>query len=1086
MTQAGSRWLSRLPVVDGYGVAVVSVLVAAALIVTWQHGVENAPGSLLFCAVTLSAWRGGLRAGLLATVLSLVTFDYYLTALDYSLAVQLAAMPRLLVFALAALFVSLLGAAQQRATQSLRKARDKLAGQVGELHKANQALQAENAERRRTEALLRESEQRFRDYAETAWDWQWETGPDHRFIRSTAKLATGLDPDLRMGMRRWDFATDVEEEPEKWRRHITTLEAHEPFRDFRFRTKRDDGSVVHLATSGKPVFDPEGHFLGYRGVSGDVTERKRGEQRLAAQYAVARALAESENLAAATPALLLGIGSSLEWQWGALWVVDRQAGHLRCQSIWHVPQAETAALDAMSRETDFAPGEGLVGRVWQCAEPIWIVDAASESDLPRAPAAANVGLRGAVAFPILLDGEVLGVVEFFDSAVREPDQEQLAALSAVGSQIGQFIKRMRAEATLQESEKRFRALIEHSSDAAVMLDARGRILYNSPPIERILGYAPEEMVGQHRMTFIDPEQHEATRAGFARLLQEPGKFVTEQRRVRHKDGSWRWLEITATNWLDDPAVRAVVWNLRDITKRKQAEETLQESEKRFRALIEHSSDVAMTFDGPGMILYVSPPVERLLGYRPEEMIGQHRLAFIDPDQHDATGEDWVRLLQEPGKFYTAQRRVRHKDGSWRWLETIVTNWLEEPAVRAVVGNLRNITERKQAEDALRESEQRFRDYAETASDYLWETGPDHRFTRSENFATVNRFPFLRIGMRRWDFATDVEEEPEKWRRHIATLEAKQPFRDFRYRTTHSDGSTLYMATSGKPVFDPEGRFLGYRGGSSDITVAVRAAQTEEALQNVRTALAHATRVTTLGELTASIAHEINQPLAAVVANASAGRRWLAAQPPNLDEVREALNRIVRDGNRASDIIIRIRALLNKSAAPTQRLSINETILEVVALTRSELQMNRVALNLQLADDLPPVIGDRVQLQQVVLNLIVNAIEAMRGHGAGPRELLVGSRSDAANGVLVTVEDSGPGLDPAGIRRLFDAFYTTKQDGMGMGLAISRSIVEAHGGRLWATPNAPWGAVFQFSVPAEGSKEALSNWADASSPVMSRP
>jgi signal transduction histidine kinase len=239
-------------------------------------------------------------------------------------------------------------------------------------------------------------------------------------------------------------------------------------------------------------------------------------------------------------------------------------------------------------------------------------------------------------------------------------------------------------------------------------------------------------------------------------------------------------------------------------------------------------------------------------------------------------------------------------------------------------------------------------------------------------------------------------------------------------------------------------------------------------------------VTTLGELTASIAHEINQPLAAVVTNANAGRRWLAAQPPNPDEVRTALDRIVRDGNRASDIIIRIRGLLNKSAAPMQRLRINETILEVMALTRSELQMHRIALNLQLADDLPPVIGDRIQLQQVALNLIVNAIEAMRGHGSGPRELLVGSCRDAANGVLVTVEDSGPGLDQAEIGRVFDAFYTTKLDGMGMGLAISRSIVEAHGGRLWATPNAPTGAIFQFFVPAEGGEDVLSNRADASS------
>jgi PAS domain S-box-containing protein len=833
-----------------------------------------------------------------------------------------------------------------------------------------------------------------------------------------------------------------------------------------------------------PIPAADGSWQTISVLARDITERKRSEQRLAAQYAVARALAEANNLADATPDLLRGLGSSLEWPWGALWIVDRRSGRLRCQSFWHEEDIDVPALDAFSREMVLALGQGLVGRVWQSAGPIWIVDAAAETDLPRAPVAASTGLHGAVAFPILLDREVLGVVEFFDTAAREPDQEQLAALAVVGSQIGQFIRRRRAEETLQESERRFRALIEHSTDVATMFDSQGMIVYASPSIERLMGYTPEEMLGQNRMTFIDPDQYGDTADAFANLLQEPGKFVTVQRRVRHKDGSWRWLEVIATNWLDEPAVRAVVANLRDITERRQAEESLRESERRFRALIEHSSDVAMMFDGQGTILYVSPAVERLLGYRPEEMVGRHRLTFIDPDQHDATGAAWASLLQDSGKSYTAQRRVRHKDGSWRWLEVIATNWLDEPAVRTVVGNLRDVTERKQAEDALRESEQRFRDYAETASDYLWETGPDHRFTRSENFATLNQFPFLRIGLWRWDFATDVEEEPEKWRRHIATLEARQPFRDFRYRTTGPDGSPMYMATSGKPVFDPEGCFLGYRGGSSDVTAAVRAAQAEEALQNVRAALAHATRLTTLGELTASIAHEINQPLAGVVTNASAARRWLAAQPPNLNEVREALDRITRDANRASDIIIRIRALLNKAATPTQRLSMNETIQEVVALTRSELQMSQVMLNLQLADDLPPVIGDRIQLQQVILNLIVNAIEAMRGHAAGPRELLVGSCRDAANGVLVRVEDSGPGLDPAGVGRLFDTFYTTKPDGMGMGLAISRSIVEAHGGRLWATPNAPRGAVFHFSVPVAECDEATSDQAEAAVPLVS--
>jgi PAS domain S-box-containing protein len=653
LSQAGPRWLSRLPPTGRYGVAFLAVSAATALIVTSQRDVESAPASLLFCAVMLSAWLGGLRVGLLATALSVLAFGYFLTMPDYSLAAHRGSVPRLLVFTLAALFVCSLAAAQKRATQSLSKARDELAGKVGELQKANRALQVENAERRRAEALL------------------------------------------------------------------------------------------------------------------------------------------------------------------------------------------------------------------------------------------------------------------------------------------------------QESERRFRALIEHSSDAILMIDREATIRYASPSFERVLGYAPEEAVGRNRLFFIDPDQHDDAAASFAGLPKEPGQFAT------------------------------------------------------------------------------------------------------------------------------LQNRMRHKDGSLRWLETTVTSWLDEPAVQAVVANVRDITERKLAEQALRESEQRFRDHAETASDFLWETGADHHFTYITGSFHASGFVLARLtDARCWDLMADRAEEADKWREHVAAIEAHVPFRGFVYRTIRADGSEAYVSTSGRPIFDADGAFQGYRGAASDVTTAVRARQAEEALQRAWAELAHISRLTTLGEITASIAHEVNQPLAAVVANASAGRRWLAVQPPNLQETRDALDRIVRDGNRAGDIINHIRALLKKSTAPRQRLSINEITLEVIALTRSELDMNRVALELQLADDLPLVTGDRVQLQQVILNLIVNAIEAMRDQGAGLRELLVSTSADAFHHVRVTVQDSGPGPDPAGIDRLFDAFYTTKEDGMGMGLAISRSIVEAHGGRLWAMPNAPRGAIFHFTLRAEGNEEVF--------------
>jgi len=247
-------------------------------------------------------------------------------------------------------------------------------------------------------------------------------------------------------------------------------------------------------------------------------------------------------------------------------------------------------------------------------------------------------------------------------------------------------------------------------------------------------------------------------------------------------------------------------------------------------------------------------------------------------------------------------------------------------------------------------------------------------------------------------------------------------------------------------------------------LAVKIESEKAAAYEARSQLAHVGRVTTLGELTASIAHEVNQPLAAAVINGNACMRWLAAEPPNLDEARQAAVRLVKDANRASEIIAQVRALTKSSPPKKDWLQINDIILATVTLIESEILQNQVSLRTELADDVPLVQGDRVQLQQVILNLILNAIEAMHRTSAGPRELIISSAKNDAKGVRIAVQDSGIGLAPDNLDRLFSAFYTTKPDGMGMGLAISRSIVEAHGGRIWATPNAPRGAVFQFILP----------------------
>jgi PAS domain S-box-containing protein len=287
------------------------------------------------------------------------------------------------------------------------------------------------------------------------------------------------------------------------------------------------------------------------------------------------------------------------------------------------------------------------------------------------------------------------------------------------------------------------------------------------------------------------------------------------------------------------------------------------------------------------------------------------------------------------------------------------------------------------------------------------------------------------------------------------------FSGFETRMTRKDGSAFDAALACAPLTDELGRPAGLVANIEDISDRKRA---EEALRKAEIELAHVTRITTLGELVASIAHEINQPLTAIVANAAASLNWLAKPDADLEQVRGTLADIVTDGHRAGDVIQRIRQLATKSDPRRSRLALNEVIDEAVMLVRNELQKQRVSLRVSLASGLPAVRGDRVQLQQVIINLVMNGIEAMGTVHDRPRELMIRSEAPADDRVLVTVQDTGVGLDLQHIDRLFDAFFTTKPAGMGMGLSISRSIIEGHGGRLWATPNTGCGAMFRFALP----------------------
>jgi PAS domain S-box-containing protein len=444
--------------------------------------------------------------------------------------------------------------------------------------------------------------------------------------------------------------------------------------------------------------------------------------------------------------------------------------------------------------------------------------------------------------------------------------------------------------------------------------------------------------------------------------------------------------------------------------------------------------------------------------------------LLHPDDQEEARKFWSNLLRT-GEGGEHSYRVRSAQGDYRWFLTRI-----EP-LRASDGTLLlwfgatlEIEELKRAEQAQRESEAKFRDYAETASDWFWEIGPDYKFALLTENAFGSR-PTDRIGTACWDHALDLETEPEKWRLVRATLDSRKPFRDFVYRVLGGNGSPMYVKASGKPVFDANGEFRGYHGTGTDVTALMHAQEERERLRQLESSLAHTNRLSMMGELAASLAHEIAQPIATARNNACAAMHFLNRNPPDLNQVREALTCVVDDTDRAGEILDRIRDHIKKAPPRNERVDLNQAITDVIALAQDAIIKNGVSVQTNLAEGLSDVQVDRVQLQQVVLNLILNAVEAMSSE-EGPRKVSIGTEQHLADAVLVTVCDSGPGIDPEQRDRVFDAFYTTKSNGVGMGLSICRSIINAHGGRLWADVNASRGAVFRFTLP--GADKELTN------------
>ena len=642
----------------------------------------------------------------------------------------------------------------------------------------------------------------------------------------------------------------------------------------------------------------------------------------------------------------------------------------------------------------------------------------------------------------------------------------------------------------------------------------GRLDFLSPRWNQYTGLSTDQGLGRAWQAGIHPDDRLGVVEAWQSVL-ESGVPRQMEGRLRRHDGEYRWFLCCAFA-LSDASGRIVKWcgmGL-DIQDQKRADAALLSGEKRLLEMVAEGSPLRAVLDALcrlvadtangcycGILFYNPARTNWRLGAGPDLPSGYNEAMHGRPAHRESGPCGLAAFLKERVIVSDLEADTRWDKFGFRtlalshglqscWSSPILAQDREALGALAIyrcepggptafqyelIARLSHIAsiavERSRSEEALKRSEA-FLAEAQRLSmtgSFLWRVSTDE-VTWSEQ---AHRFFGLAPGVRASIGSISSRIHPED---RMALHDLIDRLRagggsfeqEHEHRLLMHDGSVKHLHLVAQGSRDTDGQ-LEYIGAVQDVT---QRRLDEEALGKARSELAHVARVMSLGALTASIAHELNQPLSGIVTNASAGLRMLGADVPNLDGARETLRRTLRDGNRASDVITRLRALFSKRERASEFVDLNDAAREVIALSRCELIESRVVLRQELAADLPCVTGDRVQLQQVILNLLLNALDAMSEVHDRPRELVIRTASDESDSVRVTVQDAGVGLDTERTERLFDAFYTTKADGMGIGLSVSRSIIETHGGRIWAVPNEGPGSAFSFSLPCmpEGATE----------------
>jgi PAS domain S-box-containing protein len=541
-----------------------------------------------------------------------------------------------------------------------------------------------------------------------------------------------------------------------------------------------------------------------------------------------------------------------------------------------------------------------------------------------------------------------------------------------------------------------------------------------------------------------------------------GTPVDAEGRMRRYDGAYRWFLFRA-NPLRDETGKISKWcgtNL-DIEDRRRVEEGLRASELSWRQIVDNIPGFVATMGAMGEVEYLNRQTLDYFGKTTEELKNWSLIGAVHPDDLPRVIEARQRCI-ESGQLYEVEHRCRRADGIYRWFQV---RGLPMRDVHGVISTwyllLTDIDDRRRAEAQLEQAYLRLAEaqrLSKTGS-FIMDLMADEHSWSDEALRIFEFDPGGKVTVPMIRDMVHPEDRPSFDAVVARAMTAADV--DFLFRIVTSQGAVKHVRGMARLMTDPGAHPL-FIGAVQDVTAGKLA---EAALDRARSDLAHVARVTMLNTFTASIAHEVNQPLLGIITNASTCLRMLERSPPNVEGARETARRTIRDGNRAADVIARMRGLFTKKEFILEPLDLNDATREVITLSMSHLQRNQVIVRSELAEDLPLIVGDRVQVQQVILNLLRNASDAMIGVEGRARELLVRTECDDQGRVRLDVKDVGVGFAAETQRRLFEPHYTTKSDGMGIGLSVSRSIIERHHGRLWAEPNDGPGATFSFTLPS---------------------